>query len=107
MVRQLPAAEPADHSDGDSGVGPDSTPSSRNPSAQGCPPEPPPPPAEPPPPTVYAFLVEECILVSYSSRSVQCPRHGALLLAQVAPDTVRGVGALEGWDSLEVSSREG
>ncbi|XP_043222191.1 leucine-rich repeat serine/threonine-protein kinase 1-like isoform X1 [Amphibalanus amphitrite] len=94
VVRQRPAADPAEHSDGDSGVGPDSTPSSRNPSAQGCPeagaPPPPPPPAEPPPPppTVYAFLVEECILASYSSRHVECPCHGPLLLAQVAPDTV-------------------
>ncbi|XP_068220598.1 leucine-rich repeat serine/threonine-protein kinase 1 isoform X12 [Palaemon carinicauda] len=39
-------------------------------------------------PVVYSFMVEECILAAYTARSVPCPLHADLLLAQVAPDTV-------------------
>ncbi|XP_037075473.1 leucine-rich repeat serine/threonine-protein kinase 1-like [Pollicipes pollicipes] len=52
------------------------------------PPSPPPPPPPSPPPSPTLPADQECILVSYSSRHVQCPAHGPLLLAQVAPDTV-------------------
>lgn len=43
---------------------------------------------------VYSFMVEECILAAYTARSVPCPLHADLLLAQIAPDTVctRGAG---------------
>lgn len=39
-------------------------------------------------PVVYSFMVEECILAAYTARSVPCPLHADLLLAQIAPDTV-------------------
>ena len=39
-------------------------------------------------PVVYSFMVEECILAAYTARSVPCPLHADLLLAQSAPDTV-------------------
>uniref|UniRef100_A0A6A7FVB2 non-specific serine/threonine protein kinase n=2 Tax=Hirondellea gigas TaxID=1518452 RepID=A0A6A7FVB2_9CRUS len=80
-------------SDGDSGVGPDSNSSSRNPSAEGRPAA-----AEGPnidaatqevTPVVYSFLVEECILAAYTPPPrLTCPLHSVLLLAQIAPDTV-------------------
>lgn len=71
----------------DSGVGPDSTGSSRMPSMEGH-------------PLVqvdentnnnqiyYSWMVEECILASYGSRNVNCPAHGDINLARLAPDTV-------------------
>ena len=42
-------------------------------------------------PVVYSFMVEECILAAYTARSVPCPLHADLLLAQIAPDTVGGL----------------
>jgi hypothetical protein len=36
----------------------------------------------------YSWVVEECILAAYDSKSVTCPNHGDISLAQVAPDTV-------------------
>lgn len=42
-------------------------------------------------PVVYSFMVEECILAAYTARSVPCPLHADLLLAQIAPDTVSDI----------------
>jgi hypothetical protein len=36
----------------------------------------------------YSWIVEECILAAYDRKSVTCPIHGDIPLAQVAPDTV-------------------
>jgi hypothetical protein len=36
----------------------------------------------------YSWIVEECILAAYNRKSVTCPSHGDISLAQVAPDTV-------------------
>lgn len=44
-------------------------------------------------PVVYSFMVEECILAAYTARSVPCPLHADLLLAQIAPDTVCTYGS--------------
>lgn len=74
-------------SEGDSGVDPDSSVSSRNVSMEGH------------PnvhvedqnvknPVYYSWLVEECILASYNEKSVSCPNHGEIKLARIAPDTV-------------------
>ncbi|XP_050691737.1 leucine-rich repeat serine/threonine-protein kinase 1-like isoform X4 [Eriocheir sinensis] len=82
-------------SDGDSGVGAESTTSSRKASAEGRPDldnsannESESSGAQEVTPVVYSFMVEECILAAYTARSVPCPLHADLLLAQIAPDTV-------------------
>ncbi|CAL4058692.1 unnamed protein product, partial [Meganyctiphanes norvegica] len=90
-------------SDGDSGVGAESTTSSgilnciffsRKPSAEGRPDldnslaEGESSGTQEVTPVVYSFMVEECILAAYTARSVPCPLHSELLLAQIAPDTV-------------------
>ncbi|KAK4295198.1 hypothetical protein Pmani_032225 [Petrolisthes manimaculis] len=82
-------------SDGDSGVGAESTTSSRKASAEGRPDldhgggtEGEGTGGQEVTPVVYSFMVEECILAAYTARSVPCPLHSDLLLAQVAPDTV-------------------
>ena len=36
----------------------------------------------------YSWMVEECILAAYGSKLVTCPNHGDLQLARIAPDTV-------------------
>lgn len=74
----------------DSGVGPDSTDSSRMPSIEGH-------------PNIqleeqinnpinnqvyYSWMVEECILAAYGNKSVTCPNHSDVPLALVAPDVV-------------------
>ncbi|XP_021920937.1 leucine-rich repeat serine/threonine-protein kinase 1 isoform X3 [Zootermopsis nevadensis] len=78
--------------DGDSGVGPDSTGSSRMPSVEGHPgyhiDEPCHLAEEPAPPVHFSWVVEECILAAYDHKSVTCPSHGDIPLAQVAPDTI-------------------
>lgn len=76
-------------SDGDSGVGPDSAGSSRNPSKEGHPrfsEE----PCRPVDDSLiqFSWMVEECILAAYDKKCVTCPRHGDFPLAQVAPDTI-------------------
>lgn len=43
---------------------------------------------EPAPPVHFSWVVEECILAAYDHKSVTCPSHGDIPLAQVAPDTV-------------------
>ncbi|XP_030762504.1 leucine-rich repeat serine/threonine-protein kinase 1 isoform X2 [Sitophilus oryzae] len=75
------------NSECDSGVGPDSNVSSRNASVEGH-------------PAVhledqtarntlyYSWMVEECILASYSEKAVTCPLHGDIKLLRVAPDTM-------------------
>ncbi|XP_019766471.2 leucine-rich repeat serine/threonine-protein kinase 1 isoform X4 [Dendroctonus ponderosae] len=73
-------------SEGDSGVDPDSSVSSRNVSMEGH------------PnlhqdevlktPIYYSWLVEECILASYNERFLTCPSHGEVKLARIAPDTM-------------------
>nr|XP_045599191.1 leucine-rich repeat serine/threonine-protein kinase 1-like isoform X5 [Procambarus clarkii] len=82
-------------SDGDSGVGAESTTSSRKASAEGRPDldnsgknEGESSGGQEVTPVVYSFMVEECILAAYTARSVPCPLHADLLLAQIAPDTV-------------------
>jgi len=37
----------------------------------------------------FSWMVEECILAAYDKKCVTCPTHGDFPLAQVAPDTVR------------------
>ncbi|XP_049858112.1 leucine-rich repeat serine/threonine-protein kinase 1 isoform X1 [Schistocerca gregaria] len=79
-------------SDVDSGVGPDSTGSSRKPSVEGhpgiCGEESSHLQEEVESPPQYSWIVEECILAAYDKKSVTCPTHGDIPLAQVAPDTV-------------------
>lgn len=77
----------------DSGVGPDSTGSSRMPSVEGH-------------PGVlgasgsmadeqtnsivyYSWMIEECILEAYGKKLINCPAHGDIPLSKIAPDTVR------------------
>ncbi|KAK3921714.1 Leucine-rich repeat serine/threonine-protein kinase 1 [Frankliniella fusca] len=36
----------------------------------------------------FSWMVEECILAAYDRKSVTCPVHGDFPLAQVAPDTI-------------------
>ncbi|XP_063987510.1 leucine-rich repeat serine/threonine-protein kinase 1 [Diachasmimorpha longicaudata] len=79
-------------SDGDSGVGYDSSASSRMPSLEGH-------------PdmtarqssnknwnvegiTVYSWMVEECILSAYSNKTIACPKHLDIPLSHVAPDII-------------------
>lgn len=71
----------------DSGVGPDSNESSRMPSVEGY-------------PGIsleessgnntlyYSWMVEECILAAYNTKTVACPVHFDVPLSRVAPDTV-------------------
>ncbi|XP_011493971.1 PREDICTED: leucine-rich repeat serine/threonine-protein kinase 1 [Ceratosolen solmsi marchali] len=75
-------------SDGDSGVGYDSSTSSRMPSLEGHPDvsknfsdlseE----------KIIYSWMVEECILAAYSNKSISCPKHSDISLSQVAPDII-------------------
>lgn len=75
-------------SDGDSGVGYDSSTSSRIPSLEGH-------------PDIskqnlnlegtllaYSWMVEECILSAYSNKSINCPKHCEIPLSHVAPDII-------------------
>ncbi|KAG5883328.1 hypothetical protein JTB14_032528 [Gonioctena quinquepunctata] len=68
----------------DSGVGPDSTGSSRIPSVEGHPGI----QAEEEKPVYYSWMVEECILEAYNSKKVSCPTHGDCSLTRIAPDTI-------------------
>ncbi|XP_071051470.1 leucine-rich repeat serine/threonine-protein kinase 1 isoform X2 [Onthophagus taurus] len=71
----------------DSGVGPDSAGSSRMPSVEGH-------PAlnsdenKDVQHVFYSWMVEECILAAYGSKNVECPNHGDVHLAKIAPDTI-------------------
>lgn len=73
-------------SDGDSGVGCNSSASSRMPSLEGHP--------EIPKlflneeNLVYSWMVEECILSAYSNKMISCPKHSDIFLSQVAPDII-------------------
>lgn len=72
----------------DSGVDPDSNGSSRMPSVEGH-------------PNlvnednsgsnhvIYSWMVEECILAAYDTKTIACPVHANIQLSQIAPDTVR------------------
>lgn len=74
-------------SDGDSGVGYDSSTSSRMPSLEGH-------------PDIirqysklegilaYSWMVEECILSAYSNKTIACPKHLDIPLSHVAPDLI-------------------
>ncbi|KAL7304930.1 hypothetical protein TKK_0002728 [Trichogramma kaykai] len=81
---------------GDSGVGHDSSASSRMPSLEGHPelhrayPQPAQSPRAPQrePSLVYSWMVEECILAAYSGKPIACPRHSDVPLSLVAPDIV-------------------
>ncbi|XP_034942841.1 leucine-rich repeat serine/threonine-protein kinase 1 [Chelonus insularis] len=74
-------------SDGDSGVGYDSSTSSRMPSLEGHPdvirqfskPE---------GILAYSWMVEECILSAYSNKTIACPKHMDIPLSHVAPDII-------------------
>lgn len=39
-------------------------------------------------PPQFSWIVEECILAAYDKKTVSCPTHGDIPLAQIAPDTV-------------------
>ncbi|XP_058798844.1 leucine-rich repeat serine/threonine-protein kinase 1 [Phymastichus coffea] len=76
-------------SDGDSGVGYDSSTSSRMPSLEGHPDI-----SKQYMPlsdetfTIYSWMVEECILSAYSNKSISCPKHSDISLSLVAPDII-------------------
>ncbi|KAJ8679026.1 hypothetical protein QAD02_014813 [Eretmocerus hayati] len=76
-------------SDGDSGVGYDSSTSSRMPSLEGHPdvskrflnsPS--------DDNIVYTWMVEECILSAYSNKNISCPKHIEIPLSLIAPDII-------------------
>lgn len=69
----------------DSGVGPDSSCSSRMPSMEGHPGV---QTDEQPSNVSYSWMVEECILAAYGSKTVNCPTHDDIPLSRVAPDAV-------------------
>ncbi|CAH0558750.1 unnamed protein product [Brassicogethes aeneus] len=71
----------------DSGVGPDSSGSSRMPSMEGH------PGVQNDNPNIqsnisYSWMVEECILAAYGSKTVNCPTHDDVPLSRVAPDAI-------------------
>ncbi|KAH0560147.1 leucine-rich repeat serine/threonine-protein kinase 1 [Cotesia glomerata] len=74
-------------SDGDSGVGYDSSASSRMPSLEGHPdlirqyPK-------PEGILAYSWMVEECILSAYSNKTIACPKHLDIPLSHIAPDII-------------------
>ncbi|XP_050515571.1 leucine-rich repeat serine/threonine-protein kinase 1 isoform X2 [Diabrotica virgifera virgifera] len=68
----------------DSGVGPDSASSSRIPSVEGHPGV----QQEEDKPVIYSWMVEECILEAYGSKTVVCPTHGDCSLVRIAGDTI-------------------
>ncbi|XP_060525729.1 leucine-rich repeat serine/threonine-protein kinase 1 isoform X2 [Cylas formicarius] len=70
----------------DSGVGAESSVSSRNVSMEGHPLLATDETFEKP--SHYSWMVEECILAAYSEKSVTCPSHGDISLSRIAPDTV-------------------
>lgn len=72
-------------SDCDSGVGPDSTSSSRNLSVEGHPLI---SGQEVPNPPTYSWMVEECILAAYDRKTITCPSHGEIELRSIAPDVM-------------------
>lgn len=72
----------------DSGVGPDSTGSSRMPSMEGHPGVQTDDNANNNNQIYYSWMVEECILASYDPKCVACPTHGDVSLSRIAPDTV-------------------
>lgn len=88
-LRRVRKSQESYTSECDSGVGPDSNDSSRLPSMEGY-------------PNVqsddsnnsnnnqifYSWMVEECILAAYSTRTVTCPIHNDVPLSRIAPDTV-------------------
>ncbi|XP_056637900.1 leucine-rich repeat serine/threonine-protein kinase 1 isoform X1 [Diorhabda sublineata] len=67
----------------DSGVGPDSTGSSRIPSVEGHPSV-----QQEDKLVIYSWMVEECILEAYGSKKVVCPVHGDCSLTLIAGDTM-------------------
>ncbi|XP_065157528.1 leucine-rich repeat serine/threonine-protein kinase 1 isoform X3 [Atheta coriaria] len=71
----------------DSGVGPDSPGSSPMPTVEGHPSvkldE-----ENAGQPLYYSWMVEECILAAYSTKTINCPSHGNIKLTQIAPDTI-------------------
>ncbi|XP_049820088.1 leucine-rich repeat serine/threonine-protein kinase 1 isoform X2 [Aethina tumida] len=69
----------------DSGVGPDSSCSSRMPSMEGHPGV---QTDEQPSNVSYSWMVEECILAAYGSKTVNCPTHDDIPLSRVAPDAI-------------------
>ncbi|KAF5301002.1 hypothetical protein FQR65_LT08985 [Abscondita terminalis] len=87
--RRIRKSQESYTSECDSGVGPDSTDSSRMPSVEGH-------------PNIhvedhtnqclnqinYSWMVEECILAAYGNRCVTCPTHSDIPLSLIAPDVV-------------------
>ncbi|XP_067008597.2 leucine-rich repeat serine/threonine-protein kinase 1 [Anabrus simplex] len=91
-VRQVRKSQESYASDGDSGVGAESSSSSRKPSVEGH-------PGYNPDDLyqlmeenevlpVFSWVIEECILAAYDRKCVNCPSHGDISLAQIAPDTI-------------------
>lgn len=74
-------------SDGDSGVGYDSTTSSRIPSLEGHP-DVLRQNSKPEGILAYSWMVEECILSAYSNKTIACPKHLDIQLSHVAPDII-------------------
>ncbi|XP_018323262.1 leucine-rich repeat serine/threonine-protein kinase 1 isoform X2 [Agrilus planipennis] len=71
----------------DSGVGPDSAGSSRMPSVEGNP-NVSGDDTNPSNQLFYSWMVEECILAAYGSRSIVCPTHLEISLTQITPDVI-------------------
>lgn len=71
----------------DSGVGPDSTGSSRMPSVEGHPNL---VTTEEPISDIiyYSWMVEECILEAYGKKLINCPAHGDIHLSTITPDCI-------------------
>lgn len=75
-------------SDGDSGVGYDSSTSSRMPSLEGHPDVSKNYLNSSDEDIIYSWMVEECILSAYSNKSISCPKHSDILLSLIAPDII-------------------
>lgn len=82
-------------SDGDSGVGYDSSASSRIPSLEGhpevsrsCQGQQQPQIEATDETLVYSWMVEECILAAYNNKTISCPKHSEIPLSYVAPDII-------------------
>ncbi|XP_003425729.1 leucine-rich repeat serine/threonine-protein kinase 1 [Nasonia vitripennis] len=75
-------------SDGDSGVGYDSSTSSRMPSFEGHPDIPKNFSHSSEEKIVYSWMVEECILSAYSNKAISCPKHSDISLSLIAPDII-------------------
>ncbi|KAK7861679.1 hypothetical protein R5R35_005355 [Gryllus longicercus] len=89
--RQVRKSQESYTSECDSGVGPDSAGSSRKHSVEGHPgigTDESASTEETESHPLFSWIIEECILAAYDRKTVTCPSHGDIPLAQVAPDTI-------------------